>query len=75
MNAHPNESEISDPHLLYPGGLEEKFQKFSIHYRNLWMLEHSQFIVSYVDCNYGGAAKYTEIGRKKGKTVINIPEL
>lgn len=71
----PDEYTERDEHLLYPGGLEERFQKFAIHYRNLWMLERAQYVVSFVNCSYGGAAKYTEIAKKKGKTVINIPDL
>ena len=68
----PTKASDDDSHLLYPGGLEEKYQKYRIHYKNLWMIERAQFVISYVNCGYGGAAKYTEIAKKKGKTVINI---
>ena len=56
---------------IYPEGLEKTPPRFAIYKRNLWMIEKSDIVVTYVK-NVGGAATFKEISEKKGKTVFNI---
>ncbi len=59
---------------LFPEGLENVPKRFCIDKRNRWMLEKSDYVISYVTRNVGGAAKFTEIAKKQNKRVINIAE-
>ncbi len=65
----------SNDKTLYPEGLEEVPKRFAIDYRNHWHIEKSSCVVSYVNRNYGGAAKFSQLAEKKGLKVINIAKL
>lgn len=56
----------------YPEGIELCPKKFAIYFRNKWMLERADVVVTYVVRSYGGAAKFAEMARRKGKEVLNI---
>lgn len=58
----------------YPDGLEAVPKRFAISWRNKWMVDRSQFCIAYVTDNFGGAAKFVELARKKKLVVINIAE-
>ncbi len=59
---------------IYPEGLETKPRKFAIYYRNKWMVENSDYVITYVTHGFGGAAQFKELAEKQGKTVINIAD-
>lgn len=59
---------------IYPEGLEIVPKRFCIDKRNRWMLNKSDYVVSYVKRSSGGAAKFTDIAKKQNKKVINIAE-
>ena len=40
--------------------------------RNAWMINESDFVVTYVRYSTGGAAHFKELAEKKGKIVINL---
>ena len=40
--------------------------------RNLWMIENSDFVVTYVTKMYGGAARFKRLSLRKGKAVIEL---
>lgn len=54
-----------DGETLYPDGIENVPKRFAISYRNKWMVEHSDYIISYVQNNFGGAAKTLEYAKKE----------
>ena len=60
-------------HALLPDGIEKIYPKYAINYRNKWMLEKADIVVTYVirDSWYGAAA-FMSLAEKKGKTVINL---
>lgn len=58
---------------IYPSVLEKKPAKYAIIERNKWMIEKSQYVVTYVRYS-GGAGKFKEIAEKKGRTVIDIAD-
>lgn len=60
---------------IFPDGLEVTPPKFAIVKRNRWMIEKSDYVITYVKNPYGGAAKFKELSEKKGKVVYNIAEL
>ena len=59
-------------HTILPEGIETVPPRFAIEYRNKWMLDHSDIVVTYVRRSFGGAAKFKEMAQKKKKTVIEI---
>ena len=59
-------------HTLLPEGIETVPPRFAIEYRNKWMIDHSDIVITYVHRSFGGAAKFKELAEKKNKVVIQI---
>lgn len=57
---------------LYPDGLENTPPKYAINKRNHWMIDHSDFVVTYVKYPFGGAAKWEEKACKKHLSVFPL---
>ena len=57
---------------IYPEGLETVPKRFAISWRNKWMIQQSDIVVTYVTHNFGGAAQFKEIAERAGKEVINL---
>jgi len=57
---------------VYPEGLENVHPKYAIAWRNNWMVNSSDIVISYVTHSWGGAAKYTAYAKKKGKKIYNL---
>ena len=72
--AYLNKDAASDSKIetLFPEGIEGVPKRYAIVFRNGWMIDRSDFVVTYVKYETGGAAKFKTIAEKKGKTVINI---
>ena len=59
-------------HTLLPDGIETVPRRFAIEYRNKWMIDRSDLVIAYVTRSFGGAAKFRDLAKKKGKTVIDL---
>ncbi len=59
---------------IYPEGLERVPYRLTIVKRNEWMLEHSDYVVTYVAYKQGGAGTFQDLAEKKGKIVIKLNE-
>ena len=57
---------------IYPEGLETVPKRFAISWRNKWMIQQSDVVVTYVTHSFGGAAQFKEMANMKKKSVINI---
>ena len=57
---------------IYPEGIEKVFPRFAISWRNKWMLSKSDFVVTYVNRPFSGAAQFKELAHKQHKQVINL---
>ncbi len=57
---------------IFPQGIEQVPLKYAIVYRNRWLVDHSDIVITCVKYSWGGAAKFKRIAEKKGKKVINI---
>ena len=57
---------------MLPDGIENVPRRFAISWRNDWMLEHSDYVITYVTHSWGGAAQFAAKSEKKGKKVIHI---
>lgn len=57
---------------VYPEGIETAPRRFVISWRNKWMIEQSDFVVTYVEHSFGGAWQFKSTAEKRGKTVIEL---
>lgn len=57
---------------ILPEGFEKVPPAVAILWRNRWMLERSQVVVTAVWRSGGGAAKFQKLAKKMGKQVINL---
>lgn len=57
---------------MLPEGIEAVHPHYAISWRNRWMLQRSDYVVTYITQPWGGAAKFAEKAKREGKTVINL---
>ena len=68
-------SEYDDyTNTILPEGIETAPKRFAISYRNKWMIQQSDIVVTYVTHGFGGAAQFKDMAKKLGKTVIELSE-
>ena len=66
-------SEYDDyANTILPEGIETVHKRFAISYRNKWMVEQSDIVVTYVARTYGGAWQFKAMAERQGKTVIEL---
>ena len=59
---------------IYPEGIETVPKRFAISYRNKWMVEQSDIVITYVARTYGGAWQFKAMAQRQGKMVIELSE-
>ena len=59
---------------MLPEGIENAPPRFAIAWRNRWMLQQADLVVTYITHSWGGAAQFAEMAERQGKTVINLAE-
>ena len=59
---------------IFPEGIETVPKRYSISWRNDWMLKRADYVVCYVNHSWGGAAQFVEKAIKQGREVINLAE-
>jgi len=57
---------------MLPEGIESVHPRYAISWRNNWMLQHSDYVVTYITHSWGGAAQFSEKAKSQKKTVINL---
>ena len=57
---------------LLPDGIEKVPKRFAILWRNKWMIEHADYVVTYVARPAGGAAQFSALAKSKGKIIYDI---
>lgn len=57
---------------MLPEGIETVPKRFAISWRNKWMLNQSDYVITYVTHSWGGAAQFAEMAEKQHKRVINL---
>lgn len=62
-----HESKTYTHKTVLPEGIEAVPKKVAIIYRNRWMVDKSDIVLTHVNSIYGGAAKFKEYAIKKGK--------
>ena len=67
-----NDPSLDESHMLLPDGFEAVPPRFAIDHRNRWMIDQSDYVVTYVRNSIGGAAKFKSLAERKGKTVVEV---
>jgi hypothetical protein len=68
-------SEYNDyTNTIYPEGIETVPKRFAISYRNKWMVEQSDIVITYVARTYGGAWQFKALAERQEKMVIELSE-
>lgn len=58
---------------ILPEGIETAPKRFAITYRNRWMIEQSDCVVTYVVHDAAsGAAQFKKLAERKGKMIFNL---
>lgn len=71
MPGGKREYEVYAPEeTVLPEGIERVPKRFSIAWRNQWMVQQSQVVICYVTHGWGGAAKAVEYAKKQGKELV-----
>ena len=68
----PSKNDEPDEHTILPEGIETVPRRFAINYRNKWMLNKADIVVTYVTHNFGGAWEFQELAKKKHRLVIEV---
>jgi hypothetical protein len=59
---------------MLPEGIESVHPHYAISWRNNWMLQQSNYVVTYITHSWGGAAQHEKKAIRSGKVVINLVE-
>ncbi len=59
---------------IYPDILANTPKRYAIDRRNRWMIEKSDYVVTYVKY-HGGAAKFKTLAEKRGKVVLDLVDM
>ena len=59
-------------HAILPDGIENIPPRFAINYRNKFMIEAADIVVTYVKHSWGGASKYKLLAEKKNRRIIEL---
>ena len=68
----PSKNDKPDEHTILPEGIETVPRRFAINYRNKWMLNKSDIVVTYVIRNFGGAWEFERIAERYKKIIVRI---
>ena len=72
----PNNKNKDYPYYLekteFPEGIEIVPKRFAIDFRNRWMIDHADTVISYISHDWGGAAKFVQLAERKQLPVLNL---
>lgn len=58
---------------MLPDGIEKIPKRFAIPWRNKWMIDRADYVLTYVTRPFGGAAQFSALAKSKGKIIYEIP--
>ena len=61
-----------DFETIYPDGLEFIPKRITIIHRNRWIVEHSDYLITYISKNHGGAYEALKYAKQKNKNITNL---
>ena len=57
--------------ILYPP-IEDKPPRFAISYRNKYMVEKADYVIAYIEHEWGGAYQTYKYAKRKSKVIVNL---
>ena len=57
---------------MLPEGIETVYPRYAIPWRNKWMLNHSDYVVTYINHSWGGAFHFVEMAERQKKYIFNL---
>ena len=57
---------------MLPEGIEEIHPKYAITWRNRWMLQWADYVITNITHSWGWAARFAEEAKRQGKRIINL---
>ena len=57
---------------MLPEGIENVHPRYAISWRNNWMLQQSEYVVTYITHTWGSAVRYTQKAENQGKHVVSL---
>ncbi len=70
--AYMPKKETFDYPTVFPEKLVKVPKRYAISYRNIYMIEKSDFVIAFITHNFGGAYSSTFKAQKMNKKVINL---
>ena len=71
MPGKKNEYEDFSDTIL-PEGIEAVHPRYAISWRNRWMLQRADYVVTYITHSWGGAAKFAKLAEKQQKKIFHL---
>lgn len=68
----PRQQDAFPLETLLPEGIEQVPRRFAISWRNRWMLQQADYVVTYVTHGWGGAAQFAALAQRQGKFVYDL---
>ena len=66
----PSKKDEPDERSILPEEIETVPRRFAINYRNKWMLNKSDIVITYVTHNFGGAWEFKQMAERQSKIII-----
>ena len=60
---------------MLPEGIESVHPHYAISWRNNWMLQQSEYVVTYITHTWGGAAQYAAKAKTQRKIILKLGNL
>lgn len=57
---------------MLPEGIESIHPRYAISWRNNWMLQQSDYVVTYITHSWGGAAQYAKKAKTQKKVMLEL---
>ena len=57
---------------MLPDRIEKIPKRFAIPWRNKWMIDRADYVLTYVTRQFGGAAQFSALAKSKGKIIYGI---
>ena len=71
----PGKNDNPYEHSILPEGIESVPRRFAISYRNKWMLNKSDIVVTHVTRKFGGAWEFKQMADKQSKDIIELSSI
>ncbi len=68
----PSKNDEADEHSILPEGTETVPRRFAINYRNKWMPNKSDIVITYVTRPFGGAWEFKQLAESKEKILMQL---